>query len=129
MRKIFFFLFMAFSSSLWAEWIFIDRALSSKDSFFIDPTTIRKEGNRRKVWELTNYSQMKNEAMSMRSRNEYDCKEEQYRFIQISYFPKEFATGPILSTDNLQINGPGGEWRQIAPGSVDEALIKFVCAN
>ena len=92
--------------------------------------TIKKEGSRLKVWELTNYFRMGEIGeMSSRSRNEYDCKEEQYRFIQTSYFTGEFATGSILLTHNFQINGPGGEWRQIAPGSVDESLFKFVCAN
>ena len=67
--------------------------------------------------------------MSTRSRIEYDCKEEQYRFIQISYFPEKFATGSVLLIHNYQINIPGGEWSQIAPGTVDESLFQFVCAN
>jgi hypothetical protein len=130
MMKIFFVLLMAFSCSAWAEWKFIERGTSSKDAFFIDPLTIKKEGNKRKVWELSNLFQMgKNGEMSTRSRTEYDCKEKQYRFIQISYFPGEFATGLTLLIDNFQINGPGGEWREIAPGTVDEALFKFVCTN
>lgn len=92
--------------------------------------TIKKEGNKRKVWELKNLFQMgKMGEMSTRSRIEYDCKEEQYRFIQISYFPEKFATGSVLLIHNYQINIPGGEWSQIAPGTVDESLFQFVCAN
>ena len=130
MKKIVFILLMAFSCSVWAEWKFIEQGTSSKHSFFIDPMTIKKEGNKRKVWELKNLFQMgKMGEMSTRSRIEYDCKEEQYRFIQISYFPEKFATGSVLLVHNYQINIPGGEWSQIAPETVDEALFKFVCAN
>ena len=63
------------TGSAWAEWLKVGS--SAEDTFYFDSSTIRVEGDKRKVWELVDYKQRdKYGAFSARMRNEYDCKHE-----------------------------------------------------
>ena len=53
MKPFFFSLVMLIASPAWAGWEEVTRGSSSGNVFYIDPATIRKEGNRRKVWAIT----------------------------------------------------------------------------
>ena len=99
MKKLFLVCLMMLAGSAWAEWV-----MYSKDeedgTFYLDPATIRKDGNMRRVWELTDLRKRgRSGEMSRRMRMEYDCKQERNRFLGISGHSGSMAGGTVLSTE------------------------------
>ena len=121
MRVIFFVLLVAFSNATWAEWQFLGETEGETDadatSFFFDATSIKKEGEIRRVWSVSN----RNNA-SQRHLLEYNCKKEQVRFLSFSKFSQPMAQGNLLETDNII-----GSWSYVAPRTIHEALLTRVC--
>ena len=62
--------------------------------------------------------------MSRRILVEYDCKEERYRVLSISGHSGPMAGGETLGSDSSR-----GNWNYIAPGTIGETVLKFVCAK
>ena len=103
------------TSSAWAEWVKVSSGQ------YIDPDSIRKDGDLRRVWELRNYEP---ERRSARARMEYDCKQERKRILSISTHSEPMAGGMIVSQ-----YGEDSIWRDIPPDTVAELLLKIVCAK
>lgn len=123
MRLILTLLLALAAAPAWAEWV----NLSETDTatHYIDPATIRKDGNLRRVWELQDLKQRhKDGEMSRRVLAEYDCKEERRRFLSISGHSEPMARGNVLDTDYSP-----GEWRYIPPNTPSESVLRFVCAK
>ena len=112
------------SGSASAEWV----KFGETDNIYhyIDPTTIRKDGNLRKVWQIHDLKQRsKDGELSRRFRLEYDCKNERYRFLSISEHSGPMASGITL----YQSTEEGNKWSDIPPGSKGEDALKIVCAK
>ena len=109
------------TSSAWAEWV--KMGASDGITFYVDPTTLRKDGSLRKVWELYDFKQPeKNGAMSFRVRAEYDCKEERQRKLAYRYHPEPMAQGASFN----KLDG-AGKWTEIVPGSFADTHLKRIC--
>ena len=95
-------------------------------ALYIDPTTIRKDGNFRKVWQLNDLKERhKDGELSRRVRNEYDCKKERFRVLSFSTHSEPMANGMSL----YQSSAESTEWNDIPPGTFAETVLKIVCAN
>lgn len=113
------------TSPAWAEWVEIGSSSGGK-TYYIDPATIRKDGNLRKVWALTNYKKRESSGeMSSRSKREYDCINERYRILSLSTHSGLMAEGEILSIGSYR----PWEWDDIAPETIGQAYLEFVCAQ
>ena len=111
------------SGSAWAEWVKV--ANTDLIDYYIDPASIRKDGNLRIVWELQNLKQRhKDGELSRRGRNEYDCKQERIKTLSFSFHSEAMGSGTTLLSDSNE-----GEWDHIPPGSVSERVLKIVCAK
>jgi hypothetical protein len=112
------------SGSASAEWVKIDEG--KEMSSYIDPTTIRKDGNLRKVWQIQDLKQReKGGELSRQARLEYDCKNERFRTLSISTHSEPMANGMSL----FQTTAASTPWNDIPPRSVAEAALKIVCAR
>lgn len=123
MRIILCFILSLVAAPAWAEWVKV--SASDTSSFYIDPASIRKAGNLRKVWQIADLEQRDtvDGEMSRRTRAEYDCKEERFRSLAFSYHSEPMAGGETLrSKDGV------GTWSAIPPGSVAANILKIVCA-
>jgi hypothetical protein len=95
--------------------------------FYIDPATIREDGNLRRVWVITDSKQREEDGkMSTRARKEYDCKEEQFRILSLSTHSEPMAGGEILWSRS---SDDSGKWEDVPPNSIAEAVLKIVCAS
>jgi hypothetical protein len=117
---------MLISSPAWADWDFVVET-ESGTQVFIDFQTVRKEGNRVKVWQLTNYLKPQKipsglEIFSLRTRYEFDCKDETSRMLAITAFPEQYAKGKELGHE-----GESNKWEHIAPRSTHSEVLKKVC--
>jgi hypothetical protein len=90
-------------------------------SIYIDYKTIRKDGNLRMVWEITDLKQRnKDGEMSRRIRSEYDCKEERANVLSISHHTDGMTAGKTLGIWTYSTPA----WSHIPPGSVTETILK-----
>lgn len=111
------------SGGAMAEWV----KVSENDAafFYIDPATIRRNGDFRRVWEMRNMKKIdKDGVMSVRALMEYDCKEERSRILSISHHSE-----PVLGGKMLLSGDDPSTWRYVAPGTVFEDTFKIVCAK
>ena len=118
-------LLMLITSPAWAGWELVAKNADGVQ-FFIDFQTIRKEGKRVKVWQLTNLSSpivsKGIEIFSLRARYEFDCNKEQIRMLTITAFSDIHAEGKVLKNQEGDLN-----WDDIAPETVTWAVLQSVC--
>ena len=113
------------SSSAMAEWVKVseDKLVTA----YADPSTIRKLGDKVKMWALWDYSTAQEgdskPYMSVRIQNEYNCKEETDRQIYATTF-----SGNMLEGNTIDMQG-GRNWEPIAPRTFGETLWKFACGK
>ena len=114
------------SNSASAEWLVVgetDTAL-----YYYEPGTLRKNGNKVKMWELSNYIvEMRasgKDYKSMKTQSEYDCAEYQQRLIYSVVYSENMGGGQIIANLDGDKN-----WRPAVPGSVREALLKIACGK
>jgi len=130
MKKLLFVLMLAVvSSSAMAEWVEIAGSAKGTDeteviTVYTDPDTILKTGNMVKIWSLTDYKITEEESCvtSARQKDEYDCKEKKHRILFIAFYSGHMGKGETVFIDNER-----GDWHQPLAGSVDEAILDFVC--
>lgn len=108
----------------WADWVQLSESANGTVSY-IDPSTIRKNGNFRKVWGLQNFRDRNSDGvMSMRALDEFDCIEERSRLLSISVHSEHMAEGVMLYSGT-----PPSDWKFIPPGSASAYILKIVCAK
>lgn len=111
------------TGSAWAEWVRVGESDAIEQ--YIDPATIRKDGNLVRVWTIQNLKQRhKNGELSLRVRYEYDCKQERLKFLSGTEH-----SGPMASGTELRSDIGSGQWNDIPPGTVGESVLKIVCAK
>lgn len=106
-----------------AAWFEI--AQSAEGAIFIDPGTMRWNGDLHTVWEIQNLKQRnKDGEHSRRVLKEYDCKDERGRSLTFSTHSEQMGSGETLHSQTTPTR-----WRQYSPGSVGYATLKIVCAQ
>lgn len=106
-----------------AEWVNV--GTFGDNSLFIDPTTVRKDGDFRKVWGIQDLKVRDSDGeLSRRYREEYDCNARRKRFLSATSHSELMAGGKTLST----ITEPS-LWSDIRPNTVADDILKMVCAN
>jgi hypothetical protein len=124
MKTLLLALTLLISGSAWADWVLI--GTSSATDFFIDPTTIRKDGNRRKIWSLQDQKQRdKRGFLSIRTRFEFDCIEGKATMLAISTHSGAMGAGDTLSFEQFSLP----EWYDTPPNTSLEAIQKVSCAQ
>ena len=95
---------------------------------YVDRTTIRRNGNFVKMWDLLDYKKAKviggESTFSSLAQQEYDCKEEKSRRLALTNFSGQMGSGAVNYTDS-----DTGKWNPVAPGSVAEVLWKIACGK
>jgi hypothetical protein len=155
MRKLFWMLLLtALSCGAMADWVqvgsdetvivYADPTSIEKDSNDETRTNrhtpvIIKTGKKVKMWSQKNFISPQvlysngnlvktvndKTLMSGKEQMEYDCKNVQYRLLNISYFSEKNGQGGVVYKDAY----PDAAWRLIAPGSIVESLWKIACGN
>jgi hypothetical protein len=127
MKKLLLLLMLAaVSNSAMAEWV----AIGTGDGFILyaNPETIRKSGNKVKMWSLTDYNSVREvgseKFLSDKSQGEYDCKKEQAKNLYSSWHSENMGKGNVVSTTNKP-----REWFPVAPDSIGEVSLKFACGK
>ena len=121
-------LLTVFSTSVMAEWTVV--IYSDTTTAYADISTIRKSGDRVKMWRLYDFKVTQTVAasklfLSAVSQDEYDCKEETAKTVTFNWYSKNMGQGEVVYTSGTLHVEP----RPIAPGSIDNTLFKVACGK
>ena len=99
---------------------------------YIDPDTIRREGNLVTVWQLIDFKLMQGDAgdlephrfLSTKTHKQFDCVEKRLRLLAFTEFSGGMGTGIPAGgyVDN-------GKWIPVEPESINQALWEVVCGK
>jgi hypothetical protein len=114
-------LLMSVSLPALASWTLLFETDSSFE--FIDYSTIRKDGDNRTFWTMSNLKKLDNQGnWSSRQRQVINCKNETMTLLQYSAFAEMSLGGPVtheVSNVNKTVH--------IAPQTFGANLMKIVC--
>ena len=114
------------SNSASAKWLVVGE--TNNALHYYEPGTLRKNGNKAKMWELTDYIVAKKDSekeyKSVKMQSEYDCVEYQHRPIYAVTYSENMGDGQIIANLDGDKN-----WKPAVPGSVREALLKIACGK
>lgn len=113
---------MAISFGAQAEWTKVTESTDG-NTHYLDFATIKKTQHGYRVWVMQDYqTKGKNGDLSAAGLQEFDCKDERSRVLQVRYFYGHIGEGGISSSeDDLT------QWSYPMPGSIAETLLKAVC--
>ena len=131
MRVVLLFLLLMVAVPAGAEWVKVGKPDNSfflrESAYYIDPTTIDKDGNLRKVWQIHDMKEKGSQGeRSLLESVEYDCAAKRMRTLKATGKSQRMARGEIIPLRSVF-----GEWVPLRPGKDDEKLLEVlntVCA-
>ena len=127
MKKLLLALILALvSTSAMAKWIKVD------DNYifviYVDHATIHKAENKVSMWNLIDLKSERGVAgtklLSAITRNEYDCKKEQWRLVASSFLNKNMGAGIVVYSSK-----PSKKWLPVEPDSFTEVVWTIACGK
>jgi hypothetical protein len=120
-------LLSALSRSVLAGWVEISR--NEAVTVYAEPATIRKTGNRAKIWVLYDYQSVQSSSgskpyRSSRRQSEYDCKEGQSRILSLTGHSANMAEGNTV----FSLSKPE-TWEPVPSSSLGELMWKIACGK
>lgn len=116
------------SSSAAAAWVEVGG--SEGFTAYVDPSSIRRAGNRVKMWYLHDFktaqvSQSTGERYrSAKVESEHDCRDERWRILYFTWHSGNLGEGIVVF-----INPNPQGWVPVSPGSAAETQWKFACGK
>lgn len=112
----------------YAEWMWIDDKAKDGMTTYANPDTIRRKGDRVKMWELFDFKTAEHVAgkshLSFKMQNEYDCTEARTRRLAGTFFSGNMGRGKVVYS-----NATKDKWGPVPPGSVNQDLWKLACSK
>jgi len=111
-----------------ADWVtvYVDETMT----YYADPTTRVKSGNKVTMRDLTDYREATTlegigPFLSMQTYSEFDCSQESARWIYASFHPESMGGGewydtPLIANDDDRL-------KPVTPGSFDVVRLRFAC--
>jgi hypothetical protein len=126
------------SVPVYADWVAVEKPYLSPGlwTLYVDPDTIRREGNRVTLWQLPDYKWMKGNAgmgplgfgphrfLSITTHKQFDCREKRVRLLAFTEFSRHMGTGIPM---NNYVDGDN--WILVEPESINEALWEVGCGK
>jgi hypothetical protein len=117
-------------------WVAVDSAYQSpsREMVYYDPRTIRQDGDRVTLWQLTDYKWMQGNApfgtfmmgphrfLSTKTHKEFDCARNRVRVLASSEFSQHMGAG----TQNA-VAVTEGYGQPVEPGSINQPLWNVAC--
>jgi hypothetical protein len=108
-----------------ADWMSLG-ASDSGTTVYADLATLRREGDLVKMLVLFDFKTTQTKAdvsfLSAKAQMEYDCAEQRYEGLAVTYFSGNMGNGQLLDRSS----GKGKRLR-VSPDSLDQALWKLAC--
>lgn len=113
-----------------AEWVAVEKVYPVRElqTLYIDPATIRREGNLVEVWQLTDYRWMQGgpkatpRFLSTTTHKQFECTDKRLRLLAYTEFSHRMAAG---NASNGYVDKD--RWLPVEADSINEALWKALC--
>ena len=120
------------SGPAYAAWVAVEKnyLLPGLQTLYVDPATIRREGNLVAVWQLVDFKWMQGSArgparfLSTKTHKQFDCAKQRLRLLAFTEYSRNMGTG--ISADGLVDTG---NWILVEPESINQALWEVVCGK
>ena len=115
---------------LYAEWVPVEgyAQVPGLQTEYVDPDTIRKEGNLVTLWQLTDFRWMQGNPkgtprfLSTKTHKQFNCMEVRVRFLAFTEFYGHMGTGrPAAEYVDKD------HWLPVRPDTIDQALWELAC--
>ena len=124
---------LLFLSSLpaYAEWVAVEKdyLVPGLQTVYVDPGTIRREGNLVTMWQLIDFKTMQGNRspsrfLSTKTHKQIDCAEERLRLLAFTEFSRRMGTG-------IAANGyvDKDNWLPVESESINYALWEVACGK
>ena len=123
MRVILCLLTALVATPAWAEWV--KYKADDIQTFYYDPATVKNHGEFLRVFAVVDYKKATIDGVkSYRVFNEYDCKDERSRQLEVTGHTGAMVTGnTIYSADRASV------WRETPLKSANWELLRLVCGQ
>ena len=123
MRIVLLVLLMCTAAPVWAKWVRVAEGGSAV--YYVDPASIRKEGDLRRVWALQERKRPGTGGeMSRKTQFEFDCKNQTLRVRNASSYTGGMGGGEVLNS------GRGTDKpRAIETEGVEQQVFKYACSQ
>jgi hypothetical protein len=123
MRVVLMLLLLVAAAPARAEWVKVSQ--TTRETFYIDPATIRRDGNLRSVVVMQDLDQRGPDgAMSRQAMDEYDCTSRTRRLLAIHQYSGRMAGGQIIGSESTPT-----AWNPIPAGTHALTVLRIVCAR
>jgi hypothetical protein len=122
----------------YAEWVAVEKDYLSpgRQTVYVDPDTIHREGNLVTMWQLIDFKWMQgNQGMgplgfgphrffSTKTHKQFNCAEKRLRLLAFTEFSQRMGTG-------ISANGyvDKDNWLPVEPESINQALWEVACGK
>ena len=116
----------------YAGWVAVEKdyLLPGLQTVYLDPDTIRREGNLVTMWQLIDFKWGQGNGrgahrfLSTESHKQFNCAEKRIRFLAFTEFSRRMGTG-IPAAGYVDT----GNWLAVEPESINQALWEMVCGK
>lgn len=113
-----------------ADWVSVEKPYPVRElqTLYIDPSTIRREGDFVEVWQLTDYRWMQGgpkatpRFLSTTTHKQIGCTDKRLRLLAYTEFSQRMAAG---TASNGYVDKD--RWLPVEPDSINEALWEILC--
>jgi hypothetical protein len=114
------------SGPVYAGWVLTSGDDEAGLAVYVDPATLRRNGNLAKMWQLYDYKTVQTVAgdsfLSIKRFNEYDCAEERTRMLGYTWFSGNMGNGNVVYSTTEQL-----PWEPVVPRTINRSLWKVAC--
>ena len=119
----------------YAEWVAVEETPGLR-TVYVDPDTIRREGNLVTLWLLMDFKWMQGNVgmgrfgldpsrfLSTKTQMQFDCAEKRLRLLAFTEFSRNMGTG--IPADGYVDKG---NWVRVEPDSISQALWEVACGK
>ncbi len=116
------------SGPVYAGWVLTSGDDEAGLAVYVDPSTLRRNGNLAKMWQLYDYKTVQTVAgdsfLSIKRFNEYDCTEERTRMLGYTWFSGNMGNGNVVYSTTEQL-----PWEPVVPRTINRSLWKVACSK
>ena len=125
-------LLLVSSAPTYAEWVAVEKDYLQPglQTVYVDPDSIRREGNLVTMRQLLDFKWMQGSArgptrfMSTETHKQFDCAEKRLRLLTFTEFSRGMGTG-IRADGYVET----GNWLTVEPDSINQALWEIACVE
>lgn len=129
-RLILLILLMLSTMPAYGEWLQVSKDVETGQTVYVDPDSIRRNGDMAEMWTLYDYKTAQPTAgdafLSSKVQNEYNCTQEMRRMVSVTEFAGNMGSGKVVHKGSSLFTT--AKWIPARAG-LGETLLKVACGK